>query len=285
MINQVRYNNMFLMKKTNTPILQLSITPILFIVCLFFLSCASSQKVEKNENVKAEKKEKVVAPKQKETGEQKGENKLYHPGRSEKLVKQCIEKITPDIKEALTDVISVYEKSNTVSLKFYITPGGALDLIGFVESVTLDSITMKDLAMALNKQVLDPIDKSTFTKVIIQSSLDDNKAVVLSDKIGIDHVEIRQLTDILIIVNMNSGNIVRAYSRRWAEKPNLEGRITVKFGIDEKGDVVSCKVIESTMDDPPLEEQVIKNVTSWKFGEIYNPGDVTEVVYPFNFSQ
>ena len=83
---------------------------------------------------------------------------------------------------------------------------------------------------------------------------------------------------------MNSGNIVRAYSKRWAEKPGLEGRITVKFGIDENGDVVSCKAIGSTINDPPLEEIVIKNVKSWKFGEIYNPGDVTEVVYPFNFT-
>jgi len=262
-----------------------SITPIFILAGLFFLSCASSQKTQVQDGVKAQKQGKAEAPKQKETVKQKEENKLYHPGRSEKIVKQCIEKVIPDIKEALTDVITIYEQNSAISLKFYITPGGALDLIGFVESVTLDSIAMKDLTEALNRQVLDPIDRSTFTKVIIQSSLDDNNVVALSDKMEVDHVEIRQLTDILIIVNMNSGNIVRAYSRRWAEKPNLEGRITVKFSIDEKGDVVSCKVIESTMDDPPLEEQVIKNVTSWKFGEIYNPGDVTEVVYPFNFSQ
>ena len=262
-----------------------SIISICILACIFFLSCASSQKTQKQDGVKAQKQEKAEVQKQKETGKQKEENKLYHPGRNRKAVMQGIEKVVPDIKEALTDVISIYEQKDTITLKFYITPGGALDLIGFVESVTLDSITMKDLTESVNKQVLDPIDKSTFTKVIIQSFLDENKAVTLSDKIEVDHVEIRQLTNILIIVNMNSGNIVRAYSKRWAEKPNLEGRITVKFGIDEKGDVVSCKVIGSTVNDPPLEEQVIKNVKSWKFGDIYNPGDVTEVVYPFNFSQ
>ena len=292
MTNQIRCSNTSLFKNINTPIfqsrsagLQLSITPILFFVCLLIFSCASSEKVQKQDGVKAPKQEKAAVNKQKAPNEQKEENKLYHPGRSEKIVRQCIDKVAPDIKEALTDVITIYEQKETISLKFYITPGGALDLVGFVESVTLDSIAMKDLTEAVNKQVLDPIDKSTFTKVIIQSFLDDNKAVALSDVIEVDHVEIRQLTNILIIVNMNSGNIVRAYSKRWAEKPNLEGRISVKFGIDEKGDVVSCKVISSTMDDPPLEEQVIKNVRSWKFGEIYNPGDVTEVVYPFNFSQ
>lgn len=277
MANKIKLHKLFLFKY--------SIMPILFIVCLLFLSCVSSQKVQKQDGVKAPKQEKAEAQKQKETGKQKEEGKLYHPGRNKKIVRQCIDKVVPDIKEALTDVIKIYEQKDTISLKFYITPGGALDLIGFVESVTLDSVAMKDLTEALNKQVLDPIDKSTFTKIVIQSFLDENKAVTLSDKRGVDYVEIRQLTGILIIVNMNSGNIVRAYSKRWAEKPNLEGRITVKFGIDEKGDVISCKVISSTMDDPPLEEQVIKNVKSWKFGEIYNPGDITEVVYPFNFSQ
>ena len=292
MINQVRHNNIFLMKKTNTPILQHfnpaqrgSITPIFILVCFLFLSCASSQKTQKQDGVRAPKQEKAEVSKKKEAGKQKEENKLYHPGRNKKAVMQGIEKAVPDIKEALTDVISIYEQKDTITLKFYITPGGALDLIGFVESVTLDSVTMKDLTESVNKQVLDPIDKSTFTKVTIQTFLDENKAVTLSDKRDIDYVEIRQLTDILIIVNMNSGNIVRAYSKRWAEKPNLEGRITVKFGIDDKGDVVSCKVIGSTINDSPLEEQVIKNVKSWKFGAIYNPGDVTEVVYPFNFSQ
>ncbi len=277
MTNKVKCHKMLTFK--------FSIIPIFILTCMLFLSCASSQKVQKQDGVKAPKQEKAEVQKQKETGKQKGDGKLYHPGRNKKIVRQCIDKVAPDIKEALTDVIKIYEQKDTITLKFYITPGGALDLIGFVESVTLDSVAMKDLTEAVNKQVLDPIDKSTFTKIVIQSFLDENKAVTLSDKIEVDHVEIRQLTGILIIVNMNSGNIVRAYSKRWAEKPNLEGRITVKFGIDEKGDVISCKVISSTMDDPPLEEQVIKNVKSWKFGEIYNPGDITEVVYPFNFSQ
>jgi TonB family protein len=200
-------------------------------------------------------------------------------------VQQVVDKASPDIREALSGVVSLYDKRDTVSLKFYITPGGALDLIGFVEAVTVDSDVMKDLAASINRQVMDPIDKRTFTKIIIRSYLDENSAVALSDKVETDYVEIRSLTDILIIVNMNSGNIVRAYSKRWAEKTNLEGVVTVKFGIDDKGDVVSAGVASSTVNDLPLEEAVLKNVRSWKFGEIYNPGDVTEVMYPFKFSQ
>ena len=252
---------------------------ITFSVCLLLLSCASSQKTQKQVKEKASKQE------QEQKSAPKGESKLFHPGRSEKIVKQSINKISPAIKEALTEVISLYSQKSTISLKFYITPGGALDLIGFVDSVKLDSVAMKDLTEALNKQILKPIDKRTFTKVILRSYLDENKAVALSDDIDVDYVEIRALSDILIIVNMNSGNIIRAYSKRCAEKPGLEGRITVKFGIDEHGNVVSCNVISSTVNDTPLEEVVIKNVMSWKFGEIYNPGDVTEIVYPFNFTQ
>ena len=252
---------------------------ITFFICLVFFSCASSQKVQNQEDVKAPKKKKA------EVQESKKESKLYNPERSEKIVKQSIDKVSPAIKEALTEVISVYDQKSTVSLKLYITPGGALDFIGFVDSVKLDSTALKDLSESLNMQVLDKTDKRTFAKVIVRSYLDENKAVALSDDIEIDYVEIRALSAILIIVNMNSRNIIRAYSKRWAEKPDLEGRITVKFGIDEHGNVVSCNIISSTINDAPLEEVVIKNVMSWKFGEIYNPGDVTEVVYPFNFTQ
>ena len=254
-------------------------TIVTFFICLVFLTCAFASNKKSRVDAKASKKKKETVQ------ESKKENKLYNPERSEKIVKQAINKVSPAIKAALTEVVSIYDEKNSVSLKFYITPGGALNLIGFADSVKLDSTAMKDLSESLNMQVLEKTDKRTFTKVIVRSYLDEKKAVVLSEDIDVDYVEIRALSDILIIVNMNSGNIIRAFSKRWAEKPGLVGRITVKFGIDEQGDVVSCSIVSSTIKDVPLEEVVIKNVKSWKFGGIYNPGDVTEVVYPFNFTQ
>ena len=76
-----------------------------------------------------------------------------------------------------------------------------------------------------------------------------------------------------------------AYNKRLREKPGLKGKITVKFAIDEFGKVSFASVVESTMSDPELEAIVVDKIKRWVFEKIDKPGDVTEVVYPFVFSQ
>jgi TonB family protein len=76
-----------------------------------------------------------------------------------------------------------------------------------------------------------------------------------------------------------------AYNKRLREKPGLKGKITVKFAIDEFGKVIFCQVVESTMADAELESTVTSKIRRWVFEKIDKPGDVTEVVYPFVFSQ
>jgi hypothetical protein len=39
------------------------------------------------------------------------------------------------------------------------------------------------------------------------------------------------------------------------------------------------------MSDPALEAEVVDKIKRWVFEKIDKPGDVTEVVYPFVFSQ
>jgi TonB family protein len=76
-----------------------------------------------------------------------------------------------------------------------------------------------------------------------------------------------------------------AYNKRLREKPGLKGKITCKFAIDEFGKVIFCEALESTMADPGLEAEVVDKIKRWVFEKIDKPGDVTEVVYPFVFSQ
>ena len=87
------------------------------------------------------------------------------------------------------------------------------------------------------------------------------------------------------VVTENMASLRYAYNRRLREKPGLNGKIMVKFTIEEFGKVLSAQVVESTMDDPELERTVVDKVKSWDFDKIDKPGDVTEVVYPFVFSQ
>jgi len=95
----------------------------------------------------------------------------------------------------------------------------------------------------------------------------------------------RSRASIQRVVMQNMAALRYAYNRRLRDKPGLNGKITVKFAIDEFGKVIFAQVVESTMADPELERTVVDRVKSWNFDKIDKPGDVTEVVYPFVFSQ
>jgi len=95
----------------------------------------------------------------------------------------------------------------------------------------------------------------------------------------------RSKASIMRVVMQNIAALRHAYNKRLREKPGLKGKITVKFAIDEYGKVIFCQVVESTMGDADLESEVAAKIRRWIFEKIDKPGDVTEVVYPFVFSQ
>ncbi len=95
----------------------------------------------------------------------------------------------------------------------------------------------------------------------------------------------RSKASIMRVVMQNLAALRYAYNKRLREKPGLKGKVTVKFAIDEFGKVIFCEVVNSTMGDATFENLVVTRVKRWVFEKIDKPGDVTEVVYPFVFSQ
>lgn len=95
----------------------------------------------------------------------------------------------------------------------------------------------------------------------------------------------RSKASIMRVVMQNIAALRHAYNKRLREKPGLKGKVTVKFAIDEYGKVIFCQVVESTMGDSDLESEIAGKIKRWIFEKIDKPGDVTEVVYPFVFSQ
>jgi TonB family protein len=95
----------------------------------------------------------------------------------------------------------------------------------------------------------------------------------------------RSRASIMRVVMQNIAALRYAYNKRLREKPGLKGKVTCKFAIDESGKIIFCEMVESTVLDPQLEADVVARVRSWVFEKIDKPGDVTEVVYPFAFSQ
>lgn len=95
----------------------------------------------------------------------------------------------------------------------------------------------------------------------------------------------RSKASIMRVVMQNLAALRYAYQKRLRDKPGLKGKITVKFAIDEFGKVIFSQVTESSMADPELETAVADKIKRWVFEKIDKPGDVTEVIYPFVFSQ
>jgi hypothetical protein len=95
----------------------------------------------------------------------------------------------------------------------------------------------------------------------------------------------RSRSSIMAVVMQNIEALRYAYNKRLREKPGLKGKITCKFAIDEFGKVIFCELTGSTMADPELEAEVKDKISRWVFEKIDRPGDVTEVQYPFVFSQ
>jgi TonB family protein len=94
----------------------------------------------------------------------------------------------------------------------------------------------------------------------------------------------RSKSEVLRVVMQNIVALRYAYNKRLREKPGLKGKITIRFAIDEFGNVIHCEVVESSMSDAVLEATVSGKIKRWKFEKIDKPGDITEIVYPFVFS-
>jgi len=95
----------------------------------------------------------------------------------------------------------------------------------------------------------------------------------------------RSKGSVMRVVMQNMAALRYAYNRRCREKLGLSGTITVKFAIDESGKVTYAQVVGSTVNDSTLENTVVNRVASWIFETVDKAGDITEVTYPFAFSQ
>lgn len=95
----------------------------------------------------------------------------------------------------------------------------------------------------------------------------------------------RRRATIMRTLRKNMLPLKNMYDTYFASTNSSGGNVTVKWTIDEKGAVISCKVIASTLNERNFERKIIEHIQSIEFGMIDSPGDVTEVVYPFIFSK
>ena len=95
---------------------------------------------------------------------------------------------------------------------------------------------------------------------------------------------------IMKVVMENLPGLRQTYNQalRQAETADLAGQIVVKFAIDEHGKVISSTTVPSVKPgtgNAAFDKSIADQVATWQFEPIDKQGDVTEVVYPFEFSR
>ncbi|MFW6327515.1 MAG: AgmX/PglI C-terminal domain-containing protein [Bacteroidota bacterium] len=82
----------------------------------------------------------------------------------------------------------------------------------------------------------------------------------------------------------NIKSLKTIYDQRRVENPELEGKILVRFAINDRGQIIQSEVIEQNVQDSLFMRQIVGELRRWEFGQIKIKGDVTEVIYPFVFT-
>jgi hypothetical protein len=94
----------------------------------------------------------------------------------------------------------------------------------------------------------------------------------------------RSRQSIMRVVYENLPALRYAYNRWLGKNPDVHGKMTVKFAIDEFGNVLDCTLIETGITDPEIANQIVAIVKAWRFDKIDKVGDITEVIYPLVFA-
>lgn len=152
-----------------------------------------------------------------------------------------------------------------------------------------------------NKDALDPLDQLIGTggsggiDDFLSSLEDDVPQVELKKHAQVNLVKPSKITgskeamgqrteqSIWSIVSTRQGAIKYLYEKYLKRNPNLRGKVTIEFTIGANGFVVNSRIIESTVNNPDFERELVSLVKRLKFDPIPS-GNVT-TVFPFVFSK
>lgn len=209
---------------------------------------------------------------------------LTNPKRDSSLIAVKMNPLYPNVKKTLSRVNSFLINREQIRFFLTIAPSGRITSASLSDSIKLDSTTKAGLNSDFDMQICDPIDNQRlYTSVTFMVDRRNGNDQISVEKIK--NVELRSKAGIMRTVMKCLANIRYAYNVRLRDGMDKSGKITVKWAIDEHGKVIKCFVVSSTINDSRLETKTVNIIKGLKFERIYNPGDVTEVVYPFVFSR
>ena len=92
------------------------------------------------------------------------------------------------------------------------------------------------------------------------------------------------IRDVISRTITSLGNDIRdAYHRELIRNPNIDGEIAVSFTVRPGGDVTDVRVEKSSLNWPPLEEEILNRIKAWKFPPF--EGEPIPAYVPYRFGQ
>lgn len=122
--------------------------------------------------------------------------------------------------------------------------------------------------------------------VSINSRMSSSTNVVVSSNPKDSHLTGgRTKTDIMRTIRNNRYSLLYAYNRHLSSNPDIKGKITVKWTINDSGTVIQCNILETTLNDPTFGTIVVQNIKKWSFDKAPVQEDTTMIVKSFIFTQ
>ncbi|MDE3272505.1 AgmX/PglI C-terminal domain-containing protein [Pseudoalteromonas sp. G4] len=147
---------------------------------------------------------------------------------------------------------------------------------------TSKQITVKDGAQAsANVQAL--ADKSLIAlgdEVVAEQGgyqSDMSEGEVVSE----ETLEMRKVEAIRAVLDKNQGAFYTLYRRALRKNPSLQGKVTVEIVVAGNGQVKTCEILSSDLNDAELERKLVNRIRMINFGQ--ELVSETKLNYSFNF--
>lgn len=93
----------------------------------------------------------------------------------------------------------------------------------------------------------------------------------------------RSAADIMKVVRQRTPSLRHIYNESLKEKPGFQGRVTLKFTIAPRGEIISISIVSSTTGFGKFDREIQNAVSRWTFSKV-KEGDAT-VTIPFTFDE